>query len=170
MLISIVSLGSVSVLVSMLRLIVLREFQTSPDFTYTLGKMIIISSIEIEVAIMAANGPSLKAVWAKHITKTGYTGNSKYGRTHELSNMSSNLGPRRQKLPSETSYPEGSNYSPAQHSQNKGEMKVGEWENDSEEKLCKRDVGILVTSTVGIESHDANSADQLRSYHKFDKV
>jgi hypothetical protein len=72
MLISIVSLGGAAVLVSMLRLIVLREFQTSTDFTYTLGKMIIISAIEIEVAIIAANGPSLKTFSVKYGSKTAY--------------------------------------------------------------------------------------------------
>jgi hypothetical protein len=70
MLISIVSLGAIVVLISSLRMIVLREFQKATDFTYTLGKLIIISSIEIDVAIIAANGPSLKTFWARFVNRT----------------------------------------------------------------------------------------------------
>ncbi len=168
MLISIVSLGGVAVLVSMLRLIVLREFQTSTDFTYTLGKMIIISVIEIEVAIMAANGPSLKTVWAKHISKTVYTGTNQYGGTHKLSNLSS--GQKRQKIPSESSY-HTNKYSPGQLVQGRAVPTQEEWQNDSEEKLCKNEAGIIVTSTVGIESHAAqNSNEFVGTYSRFDRV
>ncbi|OJJ07322.1 hypothetical protein ASPVEDRAFT_155195 [Aspergillus versicolor CBS 583.65] len=66
--IAVVSVGSVAVIVSCLRLIVLHEFAVNPDFPYILGKMVIISAAELNVAIMAANAPSLKAVWLKHIS------------------------------------------------------------------------------------------------------
>lgn len=66
--IAVVSVGSVAVIVSCLRLIVLHEFAVNPDFSYILGKMVIISAAELNVAIMAANAPSLKAVWLKHIS------------------------------------------------------------------------------------------------------
>jgi hypothetical protein len=166
MMISIVGLGGVAVLVSILRLIVLREFQTSSDFTYTLGKMIIISSIEIEVAIIAANGPSLKALWSKHVTKTRYTSQNQYSITHELSKMSS-LDPRRQKLPSESS---SNNFSMGQHVQCKGEASMGKWQNDSQEKLFKNYAGILVTSTVGVETYDMTNPDPAKLYNKFGKL
>jgi hypothetical protein len=140
----------------MLRLVVLREFQVSPDFTYTLGKMIIISSIEIDVAIMAANGPAMKAVWAKHVSKTRYSRKDLYGRPHDLSNLSSSLGQMRQKVPSKASYQAHSRYSPQLHAQNKGGSWVGKCPIDSEENLFKNGVGIIVTSTVRVEGHDAN--------------
>lgn len=66
--IAVVSVGSVAVIVSCLRLIVLHEFAVNPDFSYILGKMVIISAAELNVAIMAANAPSLKAVWLKHVS------------------------------------------------------------------------------------------------------
>ncbi|KAL4901992.1 hypothetical protein BDW74DRAFT_181149 [Aspergillus multicolor] len=66
--IAVITVGGVAVVVSCLRLIVLHEFAVNPDFTYTLGKMVIISAAELDVAIMAANAPSLKAVWLKHVT------------------------------------------------------------------------------------------------------
>ncbi|KAL2851911.1 hypothetical protein BJY01DRAFT_232806 [Aspergillus pseudoustus] len=65
--IAVVTVGGVAVGVSCLRIIVLHEFAVNPDFTYILGKMVIISAVELNVAIMAANAPSLKAVWLKHI-------------------------------------------------------------------------------------------------------
>lgn len=79
MLISVVTLGAIVVLISSLRMIVLREFQKGTDFTYTLGKLIIISSIEIDVAIIAANGPSLKTFWARYISRTLKTTTSSNG-------------------------------------------------------------------------------------------
>ncbi|KAL4886243.1 hypothetical protein BJY04DRAFT_213774 [Aspergillus karnatakaensis] len=66
--IAVVSVGGVAVIVSCLRIIVLHEFASNPDFTYILGKMVVISAVELNVAIMAANAPSLKAVWLKHVT------------------------------------------------------------------------------------------------------
>ena len=60
--------GGIAVIVSCLRIIVLHQFAVSADFTYILGKMVIISALELNVAIMAANAPSLKAVWLKHIS------------------------------------------------------------------------------------------------------
>ncbi|KAJ5629816.1 hypothetical protein N7528_003473 [Penicillium herquei] len=65
-----ITVGGIAVLVSCLRVIVLHEFAVNPDFTYTLGKMVIISAIELNVAITAANVPSFKAIWRKHVTKT----------------------------------------------------------------------------------------------------
>ncbi|KAL3483921.1 hypothetical protein BJX62DRAFT_230654 [Aspergillus germanicus] len=66
--IAVVTVGGVAVVVSCLRIIVLHEFAANPDFTYILGKMVIISAVELDVAIMAANAPSLKAVWLKHVS------------------------------------------------------------------------------------------------------
>ncbi|KAJ5719283.1 hypothetical protein N7493_007738 [Penicillium malachiteum] len=65
-----ITVGGIAVLVSCLRVIVLHEFAVNPDFTYTLGKMVIISAIELNVAITAANVPSFKAIWRKHVTGT----------------------------------------------------------------------------------------------------
>lgn len=59
--IAVISTGGSAVLCGGLRAIILFEFSSSPDFTYVLGKMIIISAIEIDMAILAANMPALKA-------------------------------------------------------------------------------------------------------------
>ncbi|KAL2815252.1 hypothetical protein BDW59DRAFT_177688 [Aspergillus cavernicola] len=66
--IAVVSVGGVAIIVSCLRIIVLHEFAVNPDFSYTLGKMVVISAVELNVAIMAANAPSLKAFWMKHVS------------------------------------------------------------------------------------------------------
>ncbi|KAL5340157.1 hypothetical protein BJX70DRAFT_396930 [Aspergillus crustosus] len=74
--IAVVSVGGVAVVVSCLRIIVLHEFAVNQDFSYILGKMVVISAAELNVAIMAANAPSLKAVWLKHVSGSlsSYTG------------------------------------------------------------------------------------------------
>lgn len=66
--IAVVSVGGVAVVVSCLRIIVLHQFAINPDFTYILGQMVIISAVELNVAIMAANAPSFKAIWLKHVS------------------------------------------------------------------------------------------------------
>jgi hypothetical protein len=151
----------------MLRLIVLKEFEVSPDFTWTLGKMIIISSIEIDVAIIAANGPSLKAIWIKHVRKSAYTGKDKYSRTIELSGVSSNQ--RRQDLPSRLGSQPGHRGNQQSSTQIRAEQKIGEWNNDSEEKLFKNDVGIFVTSSVDVEHTTPRSTPEYGGkYNRFD--
>jgi hypothetical protein len=148
-LISVVSLGAVVVLISSLRMIVLREFQRGTDFTYTLGKLIIISSIEIDVAIMAANGPSLKTFWARFIshTMTTSTTDSGYGTNgNKLSDLSSQ---RKRTMISQASCQaiNGTNL-PIQGG------------NDSAEELRKNDSAIVVTSSVGVERSSAESHER----------
>ena len=55
--------GGSAVLTGGLRAIILFEFASSPDFTWSLGKMVIISNVELSVGILAANMPALKAFW-----------------------------------------------------------------------------------------------------------
>lgn len=61
---AVVTTGGSAVLVSGLRAIILFEFSSSPDFTWALGKMVIISNVEMQVAILAANMPALKAFYS----------------------------------------------------------------------------------------------------------
>jgi hypothetical protein len=166
MLISIVSLGGVVVLISSLRMIVLREFQIGTDITYCLGKLIIISSIEIDVAIMAANGPSLKTFWSRFISPSNGS-NDDYTNTYKLSDMSS--GERKRTMISQSSCHVMSNFESDQVIQR------GECRNDSEEKLWKNDTAIVVTSSVGIETHSAELHETppefvQETYNNFDKV
>lgn len=72
--ISVITTGGAAVLTSGLRAIILWEFATSPDFTWSLGKMVIISNVEMQVGILAANMPSLKAFytcWRKNTLGPG---------------------------------------------------------------------------------------------------
>ncbi|KIW88831.1 uncharacterized protein Z519_10315 [Cladophialophora bantiana CBS 173.52] len=65
---SVITMGGIVVVVSGLRLIVVNQFATNPDFTYILGRMILISAVEIQVGIFAANMPGIKAfytIWRK---------------------------------------------------------------------------------------------------------
>ena len=171
MLVSVVSLGGAAVIVSMLRLIVLREFETSPDFTWALGKLIIISAIELDVAIMAANGPALKTIWSKHISKTAFTGSTdRYAASHELSGMSSSKR-RTQRSSTKQSHQRGEDHFsqprvPTEvRSASSGEIS----RNDSIEKLFKNEDGIVVTTSMGVESRLASDPDgHNRPYYQFD--
>lgn len=63
MVLGVITTGGSAVLCGGLRAIILFEFSNSPDFTFALGKMIIISAVEIDMAILAANMPALKAFY-----------------------------------------------------------------------------------------------------------
>ncbi|KAF1352738.1 hypothetical protein EJ07DRAFT_23355, partial [Lizonia empirigonia] len=62
---AVISFGASAVLVACFRLIPLFELNSSPDLSYVLGKMIIVAALEIQLAIVAVNLPSLKALWNK---------------------------------------------------------------------------------------------------------
>ncbi len=140
----------------MLRIIVLHQFEKNIDLTYTLGKLIVITSIEIDLAIIAANAPSLKIYWSRYISKSVPTRKSQY-ESHTLSTLQG------QKVLSQaaschiTSTNRRSNmFSP--------DLLVEEGQtpdvrpsshNYSQESLWKTDSGIIVTSSVGVEVHAA---------------
>ncbi|KAJ5988151.1 hypothetical protein N7481_003361 [Penicillium waksmanii] len=63
-----ITVGGIAVVVSCLRVIILHRFAVDPDFTFILGGMVIISTVELNVAIMASNVPSLKEVWLRHVS------------------------------------------------------------------------------------------------------
>ncbi|KAL1986815.1 hypothetical protein VTN96DRAFT_5468 [Rasamsonia emersonii] len=130
-LICIITLGGCSPIVSLIRLVTLVQFGSNPDFTYPLAKLLLVSAIEIQVGIMAANAPSLKAVWLKHVVKSlGSEYPSSHGRSHELSAMSSNKR-KVGKLPgveSRAHMPAANADAPSDH-----------WRNDSEEQLFQKE-------------------------------
>ncbi|KAE8444094.1 hypothetical protein EG329_000876 [Mollisiaceae sp. DMI_Dod_QoI] len=150
-LLSIVSLGGVVVLISILRLTVLLEFQKMTDFTYSLGKIIIISCIELEVAIMAANAPSLKILFARASSNQSSQGTStqRYGR----SNFS-----KHQDMPGFVMTSSTCHITSSGATRNELEKPI----NSSQEALAKEFVfnenGIIVTSSVGVESHSARNS------------
>ncbi|KAL1311860.1 hypothetical protein AAFC00_001933 [Neodothiora populina] len=69
-LITVMTLGGCTILVSGLRMIVLYDLATKPDFTYIFGRVVIVTTIEFVTAIVTANMPAIKTVWAFHVTKT----------------------------------------------------------------------------------------------------
>lgn len=52
-------------MVACFRLIPLLELNSTDDLSYTLGKMVIVAALEIQLAVVAVNLPSLKALWIK---------------------------------------------------------------------------------------------------------
>lgn len=60
---AVVTTGGSAVVVCGLRGIILVEAATTPDFTFTLGKLLVMLNAELQVAIVAANMPSLKTFY-----------------------------------------------------------------------------------------------------------
>ncbi|RAO73352.1 uncharacterized protein BHQ10_009364 [Talaromyces amestolkiae] len=166
-LIGVITFGGMSPLVSFLRIIVLHEFEVSPDFTWTLGKMVIVSAIELDVAIIASNAASMKAIWVKYLGKnpfssTGDQGPSSYPKqkSNELVNLPYNSRAKRSGHTHVASI-DGNG--------SRGRKEL--WENDSEEELFQGN-GITVTSSVDMiskKSAVASAADVNRSYFEFKK-
>jgi hypothetical protein len=131
--------------------IALRLFEKEIDLTYTLGKLIIISSIEIDLAIIAANAPSLKIYWTKYISKPHSTKKVQY-ESHTLSKLQ---GPK--VLSQASSYHISSNnvpnnvISPEQLTE-EGDisMRPGSFYNLSQEALWNSNTAIIATSSVGV--------------------
>jgi hypothetical protein len=149
--------GASSVLISILRLLVLHEFYANPDFTWVLGKMIIVSALEIEVAIIAANVPSLKTIWVTHM-RNGSLSNSGGSGSHALSNMGNSASASRAR-------------SRLKQDHLAGKSTSGTATNVSEEHLFDIENGIKVTSEVGMawsETETTNSKQRLHeTYHRF---
>lgn len=60
---SVIAFGASAVIVACFRLIPLLELYTSPDASWVLGKMVVVASLEIQLAVVASNLPSMKALW-----------------------------------------------------------------------------------------------------------
>jgi hypothetical protein len=152
-LLSLVSFGGISVLVSLLRLLVINQLATEADLSYILGKMVIVSAVEIYVGIMAANIPGLKAFWSTHISKSASRGSNSDPYSHELADTAPKM-----KIPSTSN-----SLATASEDVKDRRYTSGQWRGDaSEEALVERkstalgrpDVNarIMVTSTVDVES------------------
>jgi hypothetical protein len=155
---AVVGFGACSVLVSVLRLIVLWQFYSNPDFTYTLGKMVIISSLEIEVAILAANVPSLRSVWLHHISNRDFS-KSGSGNSHSLEELGNKSSVSRTKS---RGLEEGRAV----------KTDLDATSNTSEEQLFDGKHNIKVTSSVGMSWSESPSMPKSlmnKSYYQFDE-
>lgn len=179
-LIAVITFGGSAVLVSFLRLIVLHEFDVNPDFTYTLGKMVIISAIELDVAIMAANAPSMKALWLKYISKKPFQSTTTGGNGSSLHRKESSGGLSKELsvIPTKSNRIKKSGHTRVTSADCGATPGVEEerdqrWQNDSKEELFRKNSGgITVTSTVGVQSNrDMITSPELlnRQYFEFQK-
>jgi hypothetical protein len=147
------------VIISILRLTVLLQFQRMTDFPYSLGKIIIISSVELEVAIMVANAPSLRIFWVKGRGSRPQSRLS--GRTPKALFRLLGLSTAQSKFNSHTDASSNAKL----RSSTKASSVVegsGRWKDDSmglnESEKCgakkEFETRIIVTSSVGIESEE----------------
>lgn len=145
---SVISFGVSAVLVACFRLIPLFELNSSPDLSYVLGKMVIVAAVEIQLAIVAVNLPSLKALWHK------MTGGSSTGSKPAYSRQ------RSYKLSTLASSSKGKSNKVSRGSITRMEHNVRSTE--SEEELFKQaglrrasrspDAGIFVTKEVTVKN------------------
>ncbi len=143
--IAVVGFGGTAVLVSMLRLIILYQFYVNPDFPYILGRMIIISCLEIEIAIIAANMPSMKALWSRKISKSSRSGTGSNSAGYKLSDLENSKEHRSKAIRSAgvRNSMAGKDLS-GQPSQT--------WLNESEEELFAGTGQIKVTTDIKVKS------------------
>lgn len=62
---AVIAFGGSSVIVAACRFIVLAQLATTTDIPYVLGHMIIVAAIEIQLAIIAVNMPSMKVLFTR---------------------------------------------------------------------------------------------------------
>jgi hypothetical protein len=166
----------------MLRIIVLVQFEKNIDLTYTLGKLIIISSIEIDLAIIAANAPSLKIYWSKYISRPNTPTRKDQYESITLSTLegkkvlsqasschissSNKSGARSNMMSPELMAEEADIGNAISH-----ERMLGELTRGSQEALWNSEDGIIVTSSVGVVVQDKpkqEASDLEANYYVFD--
>lgn len=157
--ITVIGFGGVAVMVSMLRLIVLYQFYINPDFPYILGRMIVISAFEIEIAVIAANMPSIKALWTSIMTKGSANGSGDPSNSYRLSSIEHSKQHR-----SRGSRPIGGGrgHTSAKDISTKG---TGTWLNESEEELFNKSGQIKVTTDIAVNSAAKTPIDDARGLH-----
>ncbi len=154
--ITVIGFGGTAVLVSMLRLIVLHQFYVNPDFPYILGRMIIISCLEIEIAIIAANMPSMKALWSRKISKSSRSGTGSHSASYKLSDMDHSKEHR----------PRGSRPAGVQGSSSAKDLSgkgTQTWLNESEEELFAGTGQIKVTTDINVKSVSKSESSDVYS-------
>jgi hypothetical protein len=87
--ISVIAFGSSSVIVAAFRLIPLVELNSSADTSWVLGKMVIVAALEIQLAVIAVNLPSLKALWMRitHGSSSGSGQGNSNQKVYKLSSL-----------------------------------------------------------------------------------
>ncbi|KAL7276060.1 hypothetical protein RUND412_000976 [Rhizina undulata] len=91
-LMGILGIGLIAIIVSCLRLIILYRFSISTDITWLLGYMVIVSCVEIDLAIIAANVPSFKSLWIKYVRKGQIGKSSSQNHNHASYELSDDSG------------------------------------------------------------------------------
>ena len=176
---AVVTTGGSSVLVSCLRLIVIRRFTVTDDFIWEVGNICIVSAAEMEVAILASNMPALRALWKKFrggtLTSTGrskqtrptgyvHTGDDHTGGSHQLSNLFSKKSHRgAERLGDDDKIGENSSTRELTRRTSSSDEELGTRKGGVEPFKGK----ILVTTEydVGEESRDGDREDQ-RSWNQ----
>lgn len=158
--ITVIGVGGVAVMVSMVRLIVLYQFYVNPDFPYILGRMIVISAFEIEIAVIAAKMPSMKALWTSIVTKGSAIGSGGPSGSYRLSSVEPSKQHR-----SRGSRPIGGarGHTSAKDISAKG---TDTWLNESEEELFNKSGHIKVTTDIAVNSAAKTPIDDARGLHK----
>lgn len=86
----VIGFGGISVIIACCRIALLLQLGSSPDMSWVLGNMVIVSALEIQSAIIAVNLPSLKALWTKYTGSTagGSSRQNLHRKAYRLSTIS----------------------------------------------------------------------------------
>jgi len=140
--IAIVGFGASAVIVAGCRMISLYHLHVDADVSYEIGRTLMLAALEIQLAIVAVNLPSMKALWSK-ITgeESNDSGDTSGG--YKLSSFNKRAGPKSKS---------GSKQVAAQTSVTG--VKLGGQFNGSEDSLFNHVDQIKVTTKVDVTSSE----------------
>lgn len=86
---AVIAFGGSSVIVAACRFIVLAQLAVTTDLSYVLGHMVIVAAVEVELAIIAVNMPSMKVLFSRR--NNGESSDDRYPKqqssSYKLSSM-----------------------------------------------------------------------------------
>ncbi|KAJ9203231.1 hypothetical protein DTO166G4_6113 [Paecilomyces variotii] len=143
------TIGGGTIIVSVLRFIVLVQLASGSRTTYVYGSVDIVTTIELSIAIITGNMPSMVSIYKQHVMRIHDQSSDGKPSPYELGTMSRS---RSRRTPAKGSVA----------------LKSREADNESEEELCNKGE-IMVTSHFNVtSSQNSRPGDTMpSSYYKF---
>lgn len=165
---AVIAFGGSSVIVAACRFIVLAQLAVATDVSYVLGHMVIVAAIEIELAIIAVNMPSMKVLFNRRNNNNGESsGKQAQSGSYKLSSMDGKVGPHSSSAArgggARNSAAPVADVSITRHMADGSEEEL--WRKEGRDR-------VYVTKTVAVDSFaigDAEHADATREGFKPDR-
>ncbi|KAJ9299698.1 hypothetical protein DTO271G3_2582 [Paecilomyces variotii] len=145
------TIGGGTIIVSVLRFIVLVQLASGSRTTYVYGSVDIVTTIELSIAIITGNMPSMVSIYKEHVMRTQGQSSDEKPSHYELGTMSRSRS-RSRRTPARGSVV----------------LKSRDADNESEEELCNKGE-IMVTSHFNVTSSENSRPGHTMpsSYYKF---